>query len=229
MFQQDIESTVNLQHDCYQGKCGPNGLSPIMQEHEKTSKTRSVILHTDDCRFIINTSSLHNYHQISAATPSSLRSHSFGVGDHTSLRAAAAVQIQEKITDQEELELVVPENSIIPSDPLITANDNETNQDEVPPVPQSAVIVKNNPCLRQFCMWILDTHICATTKIDSRENCTNTVLSHLCKRNNELVSGNKRTFSLGSSKSLSFVVCTLTHGPISPGHHATTFPRWKSR
>ncbi|KAJ6632423.1 hypothetical protein B0H10DRAFT_1938045 [Mycena sp. CBHHK59/15] len=114
LLTEDIESTVNLQHDCYQGKCGPNGLSPIMQEHEKTSKTRSVILHTDDCCFIINTSSLHNYHQISAATPSSLRSHSFGVGDHTSLRAAAAVQIREKITDQEELELVVPENSIRP-------------------------------------------------------------------------------------------------------------------
>ncbi|KAJ6621012.1 hypothetical protein B0H10DRAFT_1945650 [Mycena sp. CBHHK59/15] len=54
----------------------------------------------------------------------------------------AAVQIWEKITDQEELKLVVPKNSIIPSDPLITANDNETNE-EAPPVPQSAVI--DNP------------------------------------------------------------------------------------
>ncbi|KAF8172341.1 hypothetical protein K438DRAFT_1448186, partial [Mycena galopus ATCC 62051] len=69
----DLESAVNLQHDCYRGKCGPHGTSPIIQEREKTTKTKSIIRHTDDNYFIINTTSLHNYRQISRATLASLR------------------------------------------------------------------------------------------------------------------------------------------------------------
>ncbi|KAJ7180000.1 hypothetical protein C8R43DRAFT_822415, partial [Mycena crocata] len=65
----DLESAVNLQHDCHRGSCGPDGTSPVMQEREKTSKTKPVIRHTDDNNFIVNTASLHNYVQIAAATP----------------------------------------------------------------------------------------------------------------------------------------------------------------
>jgi hypothetical protein len=103
-FHQDVESTVNLQHDCHHGHCGPTGSTPIIQEREKTSRTRSVILHSNDVRFIVNTSSLHNYSQISAATPPSLRSHPFTVADQNALRTAAAVQIRNKHTDLDEEE-----------------------------------------------------------------------------------------------------------------------------
>ncbi|KAF8181413.1 hypothetical protein K438DRAFT_2169421, partial [Mycena galopus ATCC 62051] len=61
LLPEDLESAVNLQHDCIHSKCGPNGTSIVMQEREKTSKTKRVILHNDDNRFIVNTASLHNY------------------------------------------------------------------------------------------------------------------------------------------------------------------------
>ncbi|KAJ6563201.1 hypothetical protein B0H10DRAFT_1657198, partial [Mycena sp. CBHHK59/15] len=57
----DIESAVNLQHDCYHGKCGPHSSVPVQQEREATTITRARIKHTDDVRFIVNTASLHNY------------------------------------------------------------------------------------------------------------------------------------------------------------------------
>ncbi|KAJ7104554.1 hypothetical protein C8R43DRAFT_824771, partial [Mycena crocata] len=65
----DLESAVNLQHDRFHGSCGADGSSPIMQEREKTCKTKPLIRHTDDNNFIVNTASLHNYFQIAAATP----------------------------------------------------------------------------------------------------------------------------------------------------------------
>ncbi|KAJ6506057.1 hypothetical protein DFH09DRAFT_943370, partial [Mycena vulgaris] len=101
----DLESAVNLQHDCHRGKCGPNGFTPVIQEREGTSKTKPAIHHTDNNNFIVNTASLHNYHQISAATPAPLRTHSFSIDDQVALRTSAAVQIREKITDPEELDL----------------------------------------------------------------------------------------------------------------------------
>ncbi|KAJ7243675.1 hypothetical protein C8J57DRAFT_1031765, partial [Mycena rebaudengoi] len=90
----DVESTVNLQHNCHHGRCGSTSSTPIIQEREKTSQTRSAILHTNDVHFIVNTSSLHNYSQISAATPPSLRSHPFTVADQDALCTSAAVQIR---------------------------------------------------------------------------------------------------------------------------------------
>ncbi|KAJ7494096.1 hypothetical protein FB451DRAFT_1011998, partial [Mycena latifolia] len=86
----DIESAVNLQHDCHSGKCGPHDSAAILQEREATTITRVRIKHADDIRFVVNMASLHNYRQIRAAVPASLRPHSFTVPDQTALRIAAA-------------------------------------------------------------------------------------------------------------------------------------------
>ncbi|KAJ7476792.1 hypothetical protein FB451DRAFT_1461207 [Mycena latifolia] len=95
---EDIECAVNLQHDCHFGKCAPhNSVSvSILQEREATKTTRARIRHSDDDHFIVNTASLHNYHQISSAIPSSIAVHSFTVEDQAALRASAAAQIRDK-------------------------------------------------------------------------------------------------------------------------------------
>ncbi|KAJ6621770.1 hypothetical protein B0H10DRAFT_1945050 [Mycena sp. CBHHK59/15] len=81
----DIESSVNLQHNCYSGKCGPHNSASVLQEREATTITRARIKHTDD--------------QICAAVPTSLRPQSFTVADQDALRIAAAAQIHEKNSD----------------------------------------------------------------------------------------------------------------------------------
>ncbi|KAJ7875162.1 hypothetical protein B0H14DRAFT_2253241, partial [Mycena olivaceomarginata] len=54
----DIESAVNLQHDCASGKCVALNTAPILQEREMTRITRPRIRHTDDVRFVVNTTQL---------------------------------------------------------------------------------------------------------------------------------------------------------------------------
>ncbi|KAJ6626754.1 hypothetical protein B0H10DRAFT_2161530 [Mycena sp. CBHHK59/15] len=99
---EDIESAVNLQHDCSFGKCGANGSVYVRQEREMTWITRTRIAHTNDSHFIVNTASLHNYREISLAIPRSLKPHSFTVPDQSALRAAASAQIRDKNADEEE-------------------------------------------------------------------------------------------------------------------------------
>ncbi|KAJ7855698.1 hypothetical protein B0H13DRAFT_1641777 [Mycena leptocephala] len=93
----DIECAVNLQHDCYHGKCGPQNSISILQEREVTSIPRARIRHADDEQFIINTTSLHNYRQIASAIPASIVAHKFTANDLAALRASPAAQIRDKI------------------------------------------------------------------------------------------------------------------------------------
>lgn len=67
-----------------------------------TRITRPRIRHTDDVRFVVNTTALHNYRQISSAIPRSLSRHSFAVPDQTALRAAAAAQIRDRNEDDDD-------------------------------------------------------------------------------------------------------------------------------
>ncbi|KAJ6625266.1 hypothetical protein B0H10DRAFT_2161888 [Mycena sp. CBHHK59/15] len=96
---EDIECTVNLQHDCHFGKCGPHSSASVAihQEREETSITRACIWHSDEDCFIVNMASLHNYHQISSTLPTSLTAHSFTIKDQTALWVSAAAQIWDKI------------------------------------------------------------------------------------------------------------------------------------
>ncbi|KAJ7256585.1 hypothetical protein C8J57DRAFT_1649924 [Mycena rebaudengoi] len=165
---EDVESTVNLQHDCHHGHCGPTGSTPIIQEREKTSRTRSVILHSNDMRFIVNTSSLHNYSQISAATPPSLRSHPFTVADQNALCTAAAVQIRNKHTDLDEEEPNVDVPTI----------DNEPNLNQELLIPSPTAL--ENPAFSRV------------KPPRSRQQQPTPVTLYLCKLNGELVSGNKK-------------------------------------
>ncbi|KAJ7689755.1 hypothetical protein B0H14DRAFT_2301141, partial [Mycena olivaceomarginata] len=86
---------VNLQHNCHAVKCGPHNSVSVVQERELTSITRAHIQHMDNNCFIVNISSLHNYHQILSAIPASISTHSFTVENQVALRTSAAVQIRE--------------------------------------------------------------------------------------------------------------------------------------
>ncbi|KAJ6622345.1 hypothetical protein B0H10DRAFT_2342221 [Mycena sp. CBHHK59/15] len=112
---EDIESAVNLQHDCHRRKCGPHASVSVLQEREATTITRARIKHTDNTRFIVNMASLHNYRQILAAIPTYLHPHSFTVPDQDALRVAAAVQIREKNCDEGANDLICPPTS----DPVV--------------------------------------------------------------------------------------------------------------
>ncbi|KAJ6501774.1 hypothetical protein DFH09DRAFT_1051553 [Mycena vulgaris] len=134
LLTEDIESTVNLQHDCADGKCDASGRSPVIQEREKTSKSKAIIKHTDDHRFVLNTCSLHNYHQIASATPIALRLPSFSVEDQPALRAAAAARIREKGTGEEEPDL----------EPLLTLDSTEEQAStETNPIPHQSTTLAN--------------------------------------------------------------------------------------
>ncbi|KAJ7262385.1 hypothetical protein C8J57DRAFT_1719333 [Mycena rebaudengoi] len=168
---EDLESAVNLQHDCHHANCEPDGVVSVVQERENTTKTKSIMRHTDDHRFIVNTSSLHNYRQISAAIPANLRSHSFTVENPEALHIAAAVQIREKNSSPEEA-----------LDLLGVASTGESAEVETP-------AVLNDPAFSR--VTAARTRKVPQATPVTLEACTNSVLSYLCKQNNELVSGNK--------------------------------------
>ncbi|KAF8578636.1 hypothetical protein K439DRAFT_1527754 [Ramaria rubella] len=57
---QEVMFMINVQHDCRTSGCKPTGQKPVIQEHEITLTTVSVITHTDDIFYIINLAALHN-------------------------------------------------------------------------------------------------------------------------------------------------------------------------
>ncbi|KAJ7017720.1 hypothetical protein C8F04DRAFT_1332361 [Mycena alexandri] len=194
---EDIECAVNLQHDCSSGKCGPHSSVSIVQEREATSITRARVQHTDDDRFILNTSSLHNYRHIALAIPRSLTSHSFTVPDEVSLRRSAAAQIRDKIAggDADDPMSLVPTLSDLPTVPpveIAMGLDDQPAEGELESIPAAPMPV------------ILDAPVFSRVGANARsrqqqlkpipttlESCTNPVLQYLCKQSNELVSGRK--------------------------------------
>ncbi|KAF8573622.1 hypothetical protein K439DRAFT_1282926, partial [Ramaria rubella] len=56
----EVMFMINVQHDCCTSGCKPTSQKPVVQEHEITLKTVSVITHTDDIFYIINLAALHN-------------------------------------------------------------------------------------------------------------------------------------------------------------------------
>lgn len=100
--EQDIISLVNLQHDCYRGKCDTSGTQHLHQEREITTRTRTIVHHSDQTHFILNTQSLHNYKYIMDAIPIPLRGSSFHVADPTGLRNQAASILRDKKHQQVE-------------------------------------------------------------------------------------------------------------------------------
>lgn len=93
---------VNLQHDCHRGKCETSGTQILHQEREATTRSRTVIKHSDDTHFIVNTQSLHNYQHISRAIPSNLHGSSFNVVDPVGLRNQASAILRDKKQQQVE-------------------------------------------------------------------------------------------------------------------------------
>ncbi|KAF7300738.1 hypothetical protein MKEN_01298600 [Mycena kentingensis (nom. inval.)] len=64
-----VKFNFNAQHACYEGKCAPTGTRRVRQERQLTELTEAVLEHTDDDRFIINTSAFHNAHLIRRVLP----------------------------------------------------------------------------------------------------------------------------------------------------------------
>lgn len=93
---------MNVQHDCYSCKCTGTRHSAVRQEREKTSKTRALVDHNAQARFILNIHSIHNYKLVLAVTPPSLRVPSTSVGtDIVLLRTRAARLIRKENTDED--------------------------------------------------------------------------------------------------------------------------------
>ncbi|KAI9435191.1 hypothetical protein H4582DRAFT_1768182, partial [Lactarius indigo] len=70
---EEICCIANVQHDCYSCKCTGIWYNTVQQEHKKTSKTRALVDHDPQARFMLNVHSIHNYKLILAVTPPSLR------------------------------------------------------------------------------------------------------------------------------------------------------------
>ncbi|KAH8992124.1 hypothetical protein EDB86DRAFT_2781148, partial [Lactarius hatsudake] len=87
----EIHCIANVQHDCYSCKCTGIRHNAVQQEREKTSKTRALVNHDPQARFVLNVHSIHNYKSILAVTPPSLRGLSTSVDtDIVTLRMRAA-------------------------------------------------------------------------------------------------------------------------------------------
>lgn len=101
---QGVLCTVNLQHDCVNGKCDDFEEIPVTQERETTLRTRKVVLHKEYPHFVVNTNSLHNYRLIREVVPSDLQIPRPITSDVPALRSAAALSLQTKKKEQKDLQ-----------------------------------------------------------------------------------------------------------------------------
>ncbi|KAH9175921.1 hypothetical protein EDB89DRAFT_2240784 [Lactarius sanguifluus] len=98
----EIRCIANVQHDCYSCKCTGIRHNAVQQEREKTSKTRALVDHNPQARFVLNVHSVHNYKSILAVTPPSLRGLSTSVDtDIATLRMRAAQVIRGEVMNKD--------------------------------------------------------------------------------------------------------------------------------
>ncbi|KAF8546847.1 hypothetical protein OG21DRAFT_1426020, partial [Imleria badia] len=88
----NIICTVNVQHDCPASRCNSTSTVHKKQEHLLTSRTKNLVEHACTNAYVVNTSSIHNYHWIKAAIPSILYDEIYAplILDHAVLRVHAA-------------------------------------------------------------------------------------------------------------------------------------------
>ncbi|KAJ6578993.1 hypothetical protein B0H10DRAFT_2443555 [Mycena sp. CBHHK59/15] len=198
---EDIECAVNLQHDCHFGKCVPHISASVqtLQEREATSITRARIRHSDDDRFIVNMTSLHNYRQISSAIPASVGIHSFIVPDQTALRLSAAAQIRDKIPgnsdDPMSLTSEAADSEMCPAASIIKnpvgPDEEHTDGDlELGPAPETAAVL-DAPVFSRVGASARTRNQQLRLAPLTLETCTNPVLQYLCRQAHEPVSGRK--------------------------------------
>ncbi|KAJ6623752.1 hypothetical protein B0H10DRAFT_2174686 [Mycena sp. CBHHK59/15] len=65
----DVKFKVNVQHDCYTGKCEATGQRLRMQERVESDQIENFIVHEPVDRFIINSHAFHNAHLLRATLP----------------------------------------------------------------------------------------------------------------------------------------------------------------
>ncbi|KAG9091071.1 hypothetical protein FRC06_000726 [Ceratobasidium sp. 370] len=98
---QSIVCVVNLQHDCLaEGTCT---LQPIAerQEREDTSRTRNMVQHSDNPRYMLNTQGLHGIQHVRFALPQSLLAwRGLGV-DPGTVRSEAVTKLASAATNKQ--------------------------------------------------------------------------------------------------------------------------------
>lgn len=101
LYDQEATAVVNMQHDCIFGHCKQTQQQPIRQEREVTTLSRKSVLHTysDDSRFVLNLSAIHNHSHTIRAVPVHLRERPVLVEDSHAIRLRAARILQEKNRD----------------------------------------------------------------------------------------------------------------------------------
>ncbi|KAJ6458275.1 hypothetical protein C8R45DRAFT_1221656 [Mycena sanguinolenta] len=198
---EDIECSVNLQHDCHSGKCGPHNSVCVTQERETTAITWPRIRHVDDSRFILNTTALHNYRQIASAIPQSIPAHFFKVPDQSALRTSAAAQIRDKIAggDSEDpmSRISVPDEhppDRVQSQPnvqisVIPDDEDASGELESRPIEPAALNVLDAPAFPRVGARARKQQ--AKQIPTTLEGCTNPVLKYLCRQFGEPISGRK--------------------------------------
>ncbi|KAI0631689.1 hypothetical protein C8Q77DRAFT_153458, partial [Trametes polyzona] len=94
----DVLAVVNLQHDCYASGCTKQQTVPVLQERQRSTKTRSVVTHMDTNSWILNTHSIHNHEIIKQAVPPELSVFHRVVAeaDVARVRAQAVASMKEK-------------------------------------------------------------------------------------------------------------------------------------
>jgi len=93
---------LNIQHDCPGFGCDTSGVKTIIQERCKTTRTKSVVSHKEDTHFLLNTSSLHNYHEIELFLSPSYPPRRIFVENHEEVRRLMATSLRDKRRQDQE-------------------------------------------------------------------------------------------------------------------------------
>ncbi|KAJ7230962.1 hypothetical protein B0H12DRAFT_1029729 [Mycena haematopus] len=89
-----VQFICSVQHDCRMGNCKPGISRKERQEREETNRDTMLIKHSDDDRFVLNMSALHNFVRLRRILPQSLTKlttlHDDRLAFHTKMAAQAS-------------------------------------------------------------------------------------------------------------------------------------------
>ncbi|EPQ49937.1 hypothetical protein GLOTRDRAFT_97310, partial [Gloeophyllum trabeum ATCC 11539] len=91
-----ILAIVNVQHDCLRGACKTTSSVTVRQEREETTRTKSIVKHTEYPYYLLNIYSLHNNNIIREAVPLHLRSRPPLYLDRHELHISAAASLRDE-------------------------------------------------------------------------------------------------------------------------------------
>lgn len=95
---QDLLFTINVQHDCIGGNCQATLNQPEVQERISTGRSRTVMQHTEDDKYILNIFVFHHFDELAALIPPHFLNprQSRSTAERIQLRVAAAGVLREQ-------------------------------------------------------------------------------------------------------------------------------------